>query len=71
MVRGKTIFICDECGKVFIAPDIEYKATVYSVPQCCPKCKTIHTMPAGLGIFGRKLNPFRIMYKKIWKCMDK
>lgn len=31
MVRGKTLFICTECKKVFMAPDVEYGAMAYSV----------------------------------------
>ncbi len=71
MLRGTTIFICDECGKKFTAPDIEYNATVFSMPQPCPKCGSWHTMPAGVGSLLGKFNPQRVMYKKIWEKMDK
>ncbi len=71
MVRGTTFFICDECGKKFLAPDIEYMATVYSAPQKCPKCGSWHTMPIGIGSLLGKMNPDRAFYKKIWENMDK
>ncbi len=71
MVRGTALFICDECGKKFQAPDIEYMATVYSAPQKCPKCGNWHTMPIGIGAISGKFNPQRAMYKKIWENMDK
>ncbi len=70
MVRGKTLFICDECGKKFSAPDIEYMATIYSAPQKCPKCESWHTMPIGIGAILGKLNPQRAIYKKLWEKMD-
>ncbi len=70
MVRGTAIFICDECGKKFVAPDVEYMATVYSAPQFCPQCGSLHTMPAGIGSLLGKMNPKRAIYKKIWKNLD-
>lgn len=30
MYRGKNIFRCTQCGKIFLAPDFEYAATTYS-----------------------------------------
>lgn len=45
MIRGTTIFKCNDCGKVFKAPDIEYLATVYSCPQPCPSCGSDHSYP--------------------------
>ncbi len=71
MVRGTTLFICDECSKKFMAPDIEYMASVYSVPQPCPQCGSRHTMPESVGSLLGKMNPQRTMYKKIWEKMDK
>ena len=44
MVRGITLMKCTECGKRFLAPDIELCATVYSQPSKCPKCSSIRTM---------------------------
>lgn len=43
MLRGITLFKCTECGKHFIAPDIELGATALSAPQKCPKCGDAHT----------------------------
>ena len=44
MVRGKTLFICTECKKVFLTPDVEYGAMTYSVPMPCERCGNIRTM---------------------------
>ena len=30
---------CPHCGKTFVAPDIEWNATVYSAPVTCPHCQ--------------------------------
>lgn len=64
MIRGTITFKCEECGEKFKGLDIEYMATVFSVPQQCPKCKSYHTMPA--GIFTDKS-----IYRKIWENQDK
>lgn len=68
MLRGITIFKCTKCGKRFIAPDIEYMATAYSVPQPCPRCGSIRTRPVGLF-------PFTLLsdwvYKSVWNRMEK
>lgn len=40
MVRGLKLFRCQKCGKVFLAPDLEYNATTFSQPMPCPTCKT-------------------------------
>jgi len=45
MYRGEIKFKCNKCGTEFMAPDIELNATVYSVPQPCPKCGSIDTQP--------------------------
>lgn len=68
MFRGITIFKCTKCGKRFIAPDIEYMATAYSVPQPCPRCGSIRTRPAGLFPFTLINN---LNYKCIWERMEK
>lgn len=34
------LFRCSKCGKVFLAPDVEYNATTFSQPVPCPACKT-------------------------------
>lgn len=65
MFRGMTIFKCDNCGHKFVAMDVEYMATIYSMPQPCPKCKSRHTMPMGLfSILNKRI------YKVIWKKLD-
>lgn len=37
MLRGFIKFHCTECGNNFIGPDIEYAATIFSMPLRCPK----------------------------------
>ena len=65
MIRGKMIFICTKCKKIFIGPDIEYCASVLSVPIPCPRCNGIRTMPLHL------LSLLNLsMYKEIWKQME-
>ena len=65
MIRGKKLFKCTECGERFRADDIEWCATVLSVPQPCPKCKSIRTMPWGFMSFLSKST-----YEDIWKQME-
>lgn len=62
MVRGTTLFICTECKKIFLAPDVEYGAMVYSVPMPCKRCGSIRTMPL--------LMPYYWFYKDVWKSME-
>ncbi len=62
--------MCDECSNMFRAADIEYGATIYSVPQPCPKCGSKHTMPIGPGHLLGKFNPLRPTYQRIWKEAD-
>lgn len=38
MIRGMIIVTCPHCGKTFVAPDIEWGATVFSAPVSCPHC---------------------------------
>lgn len=64
MIRGVTLFRCSKCGKIFFAQDIEFNATIYSVPQPCKRCGTIRTYPL-LGFMSKSL------YKKIWEQMEK
>lgn len=64
MFRGRCILRCDNCGKVFRDMDIELIATVFTAPQKCPRCGSMHTMPLFLPFY----RPF---YKKIWKDIDK
>lgn len=81
MVRGTTLFICTKCKKVFLAPDVEYGAMVYSVPMPCERCGSICTLPMKLDLFVRsdKLNPNKPLkeqlrdyssYEDIWKRMS-
>lgn len=65
MQRGNTHFKCSDCGKVFKAPDVEYMATSYSVPQPCPQCGKCHTFPLRNWPLGKRL------YRQIWKEHDK
>ncbi len=67
MHLGSTIFTCDDCGKRFVAPNIEYLATALSMPMQCPKCGSMHTMP---GIMSGVLNFRRSIYQKIWEKAD-
>lgn len=54
MVRGKQIFRCPKCGKIFTALDIEYNATVFSCPMPCPKCGA-QSAPLGQNKLYKKL----------------
>ena len=44
MTRGTILFICTQCKKVFLAPDIEYGAMFFSVPMPCERCGSIRTL---------------------------
>lgn len=65
MIRGTITFKRTNCGNHFNAPDIEWNATIYSVPQTCPKCGSHRTRPSGL--MGRLHSS---VYKKIWESME-
>ena len=45
MYRGLTIFNCTHCGHEFKSHNIEYCMSSFSVPQRCPKCGSIRTLP--------------------------
>mgnify|MGYP002314048516 CR=1 FL=1 len=45
MVRGTIPFKCSECGKRFMSLGIEWNAIVFSAPQKCPGCGSMHTRP--------------------------
>lgn len=45
MYRGLTLFHCTQCGNDFKSHDIEYCASALSVPQRCPKCGSLRTLP--------------------------
>ncbi len=70
MFRGYARFKCDKCGATFKAPDIEYMAAMWSTPQPCPACGSLHTWPCGLlgSIFG--WSPTKYPYTTIWKTLD-
>lgn len=65
MLRGISIFTCDNCGYIFKALDIEYNCMIFSVPQKCLKCGSYHTMPE------RGCNSYKSIYERIWKEQDK
>jgi DNA-directed RNA polymerase subunit RPC12/RpoP len=61
MYRGLTTFKCTNCGHIFKSHDIEYRATAFSVPQRCPQCGSIRTIP---GFGGENI------YKRIWEEIE-
>lgn len=61
MYRGLTTFTCTHCGRVFKSHDIEYHMTVFSVPQRCPECGSVRTVPFG----GREE-----FYKHVWEEIE-
>ena len=65
MLRGMTLFKCTECGKRFIAPDVEYMATAMSMPQPCPKCKSHRTRPSRL--VGGSNSQYKVIREKMEK----
>lgn len=69
MVRGIIKFVCNDCENKFKAPDIEWNATVYNVPQPCPKCGGMDTKTARFFNFLSLLENFT--YKRLWKEIDK
>ena len=60
-VQRKNIFLC---GRIFVATDIEYDATIYSFPQPRKRCGGIRTLPVLHSIFTS-------VYKKKRKNMEK
>ena len=64
MYRGIIKFVCNDCGNKFKAPDIEWLATIYSVPQPCPNTRPDRSLNF-LGL----LDYFT--YKRLWKEIDK
>ena len=61
MYRGLTTFTCTRCGRVFKSHDIEYHMTAFSVPQRCPECGSVRTVPFGGG---------EEFYKHIWEEIE-
>ena len=66
MFRGMTTFKCAQCGNKFVAPDVEYMATAFSMLQRCTKCGSVRTRPVSL--FGRLAD---MKYRVIWERMEK
>ena len=66
MFRGMTTFKCTQCGNKFVALDVEYMATAYSVPQRCPQCGSVRTRPA--GVLGKLREEG---YRKVGEEMEK
>ena len=64
MVRGTTLFICTKCKKIFLAPDAEYGAMIFSVPMPCRRCGSIRTLPVSQLLYIS-------VYKRIWAAMEK
>lgn len=65
MLRGTSLFICDNCKNIFMGLDVEWNCTPLSATQQCTKCGSWHTMP------GRHLDsPDREFYEKLWKRGD-
>lgn len=64
MLRGITIFFCDNCRKRFKGLDMEYRYTILTSPQRCPYCGSYHTLPRNSVGFQDSL------YATIWKNMD-
>lgn len=62
MYRGLTTFVCTNCNQIFKSHNIEYKLTCLSIPQRCPQCGSIRTMP---------INGTESTYKPFWEEMEK
>ena len=56
---------CDVCGHTFRAMDIEWQASLYTMPVPCPKCGSRHTMP--VSFFGCT---DRETFKEMWEMND-
>lgn len=65
MIHGTTLFKCTECGKHFMALDIEWNATALSVPQKRPKCGSMRTRSSHL------VGGSDSAYKDIWNKIEK
>ena len=69
MYRGITTFTCTACGHQFKSHDIEYRATAFSVPQRCPKCGSVRTMP-GVWIEVDHMKTATKVYESIWEEIE-
>lgn len=65
MLRGFVYFRCDDCGKRFKAPDLEWEASGLSVPQVCPECGSIHSYPLVISTLCNMAS-----YRRIWAELD-
>lgn len=63
MYRGLTNFRCVSCGHIFTSHNIEYNMRALSVPQRCPQCKSIRTLPS----LDDDMIP---VYEPIWEEME-
>ena len=52
MIRGTIVVTCPHCGKTFVAPDIEWDATIYSAPVSCPHCGRAVDPNGNKGLWG-------------------
>lgn len=69
MYRGITTFNCTNCGHEFKSHDIEYRMLPESVPQRCPKCGSVRTMPCSwIDVFGMESSIET--YTSIWKEIE-
>ena len=69
MYRGLTTFSCTNCGHQFKSHDIEYRATAFSVPQRCPKCGSVRTIP-GFWIEAGGKESSTQLYASIWEEIE-
>lgn len=65
MLRGTTLFICNDCKNIFMGLDVEWNCTSLSATQQCIKCGGWHTMP-GMDLD----SPDREFYEKLWQRED-
>lgn len=69
MYQGITTFSCTACGHQFKSHDIEYRVTAFSVPQRCPKCGSVRTMP-GFWIEVDYMKTGINIYESIWEEIE-
>ena len=69
MYRGITTFSCTNCGHQFKSHDIEYRATAFSVPQRCPQCGSVRTIP-GFWIEAGGMESSTQLNASIWEEIE-
>ena len=69
MYRGLTLFHCTQCGNDFKSHDIEYCASALSVPQRCPKCGSVRTIP-DFWIDAGGIESSMQLYTSIWEEIE-